>query len=80
MNYILITTTTCPKCPEVKEFVKNEISFEGEIMDETHPNFSDTLGKYGVTAAPTMIILKEGNEVFRGNEVSEIQDFLGETN
>jgi thioredoxin-related protein len=79
MNYLLITTTTCPKCPEVKDYVAKNIKFKGEILDETNPNFANVLGEYGVTAAPTMIILDEdGEELFRGNETSEIEDFLKE--
>lgn len=80
MNYLLLTTTTCPKCPEVKDFVSNNIKFDGEIIDETHPNFTELLGQYSVTAAPTMIITDDkGSEIFRGNEVSEIEDFLKKT-
>ena len=77
MKYILLTTTSCPKCPAMKEFVQNNFAEEsGEILDETSPNFMDLVQKYGVTVAPVLIILEGEKEVFRGTEPSEIEYFL----
>ena len=77
MKYYLLTTTQCPRCPAVKEFVQQEIPFPGEILDETSADFHNTLEKFGVSVAPTLIVLGDQNEeIFRGNEVSEIRDFL----
>ena len=77
MKYILFTTETCPKCPEVKTYIKEKISFEGELLDNTAPNFMELAGEYGVTGAPTMIIFNDAKkEIFRGSETYEIEDFL----
>ncbi|MBT3348776.1 hypothetical protein HN954_01605 [bacterium] len=77
MNALLFTTTRCPKCPAFKKFVEETLQeFDGEMLDETMPHFMDEAAKFGVTAAPLLIIFENGNEVFRGSEISEIQDFL----
>jgi len=77
MNYLLLTTTSCPKCPAMKKFVsKNLAGFSGEILDETAPNFMAEVQKYGVIAAPVLLIFKDGKEVFRGSEIYEVEDFL----
>lgn len=76
MNYLLFTTTTCPKCPAVKQFVVSNITFAGELVDNTRPDFMALAGEHGVSVAPTFIVFENGNEVFRGNEASEIDSFL----
>lgn len=77
MNGILITTTTCPKCPAMKTWVADNIDFEIDVFDETSPGFTDILGDYSVTHAPTLILFDEdGKELFRGGEGSEVADFL----
>jgi len=79
MKYLLFTTTTCPKCPAMKEFVANEVSFEGEQIDNNSPDFMEKAGELKVDSAPTLIIYDDGdNEVFRGNEVSQVQEFLSQ--
>ncbi|MFA6458455.1 MAG: hypothetical protein WCV72_03655 [Patescibacteria group bacterium] len=77
MRYLLFTTTTCPKCPAVKSFVAAEIKFAGETLDNTAPDFGEKVQKFGVQNAPTFLIFDAADqEIFRGSEVSEIQDFL----
>jgi glutaredoxin len=77
MNYLLFTTTSCPRCPAMKEFVsKNLAGFSGEILDETASNFMEEVQKYGVTVAPVLLIFDNGKEVFRGSEIYEVEDFL----
>lgn len=76
MNYILFTTTTCPKCPAVKQFIAEKVSFEGQTIDNTHPEFMNLAQKFGVTQAPTFILLEQNQELFRGTENYEIQDYL----
>ncbi|MFH1375571.1 MAG: thioredoxin family protein [Patescibacteria group bacterium] len=78
MKYLLFTTTTCPNCPALKEFVAENISFGGEVLDDSSPNFGERIREAGVQNAPTLIVFDdEGAEVFRGGEVSEVADFLG---
>ncbi len=86
MNYLLFTTTSCPKCPKMKEFVRENLqpalklrstgAVSGEILDETKPNFMEQVQKYGVTVAPVLLIFKDGEEIFRGSEIYEVEDFL----
>ena len=81
MKYLLFTTTTCPKCPAVKAFVAEKVDFPGEILDNNSPDFGTKAVELGVEAAPTMIIFGDSDqEIFRGNEVSEIEDFLASQN
>ena len=80
-EYILFVTSTCPKCPEMKEYV-NSLRMEGTIIDETHNDFTGFLERFGVTTAPTLILFDSQHdgscltELFRGSEVQEIKDFL----
>lgn len=76
MNYILFTTTSCPKCPAFKEFVAENVEFEGVILNEKSPNFMDNIKQFGVSNAPTIVILKGTEEIFRTDDVSQLQDFL----
>jgi hypothetical protein len=76
MNYLLFTTITCPKCPAVKQFVAANVTFPGETVDNTRSDFMELAGQHGVSVAPTFIVFDNGNEVFRGNEASEIDSFL----
>jgi len=76
MNGILLTTTSCPKCPAMKAWVADNINFDVLIVDENHPEFTDLLGKYSVTTAPTLILEENGTEVFRGSEDYEVDEFL----
>ncbi|MCF7846877.1 MAG: hypothetical protein K9M51_02385 [Candidatus Gracilibacteria bacterium] len=76
MNYLLFTTTRCPKCPAVKGYIEDNVDFDGEILDETVPHFMDEAKKFGVTAAPQFIVFDDGEEIFRGSDVAEIEQFL----
>lgn len=76
MHYLLFTTTHCPKCPEFKNFVHENVSFPGEAFDETHPEFSDKIAAADVTNAPTIIVWDEEHEVLRTSEIIELRDFL----
>ncbi len=76
MNYLLFTTTRCPKCPEFKKFVTDNVSFEGKILNETMEEFGDLIADYDVSNAPTIIIFDDGREVFRGSETYELEGFL----
>ena len=77
MKYLLFTTTTCPKCPTLKDFVVEKLDFEGEILDENFPDFAVRAREFAVESAPTLLIFdEEGRELFRGSEVSEVVEFL----
>ena len=81
MNYILFTTTRCPKCPAFKEFVKTHVLFEGTLLDETCPNFLEQTQTHKISSAPTIIIFDtENKELFKGNEIYELEEFLKNAN
>jgi glutaredoxin len=73
MNYLLFTTTTCPKCPAVKEYIASRTEFSGKILDNTHPEFAEEAAQYGIITAPCCIVFKDGQEIGRGSEVPEIE-------
>ena len=65
----------------MKEFVAEEISFAGEKIDNTAPDFMDKARELNVEAAPTLIIFDDSSqEIFRGNEAQEVRDFLASQN
>lgn len=77
MKYILFTTTTCPKCPAMKEFVAENINFKGETLDNDAPDFAEKAQELNVDSAPTLIVFDdEDKEVFRGREIHEVQGVL----
>ncbi len=81
MKYLLVTTTTCPKCPTMKSFVAEKISFAGETIDNTDPDFAEKIQKLGIQNAPTILIFDDAeNEVFRASEISELAEFLARQN
>lgn len=61
----------------MKEFVANEITFEGSQIDNNSPEFMAKAQEYNVDSAPTFIIFDDdGKEVFRGSEAQEVKDFF----
>lgn len=77
MNYLLFTTQTCPKCPEVKDYVSSRLDFPGRTMDNRDTDFMNLAVQHGVQQAPTLLVFDgEGREVFRANEVGEIDYWL----
>lgn len=76
MEYILFTTSTCPKCPMFKEYVKEEVEFYGDVIDNTTPLFGDKVAEYGVSNAPTIIISNDGEELFRTSDIGELEGYL----
>lgn len=68
MRYLLFTTTTCPKCPEFKEFVKT-LNLKGRTVDENGTNFKAQLKKFGVTTVPTLVVFDRGIVLFRTSEI-----------
>ena len=77
MKYVLFTTTTCPNCPAMKEFVAQNIQFEGEILDNNSPEFGARIAEAEVQNAPTILIYDDGGiEIFRASEPEELKEWL----
>jgi len=61
----------------MKEFVTNEINIDGEILDNNSPDFMQRAVGLKVDSAPTLILFGDSDrELFRGQEVQEVKDFL----
>ena len=73
LKLLLFTTSTCPKCPAVKNWISQAgVEFFG--IDNTMLNFWEMAAKYNVQSVPTIVAIDEsGKEVWRANELSEIQ-------
>lgn len=70
---LLFTTNTCPKCPAVKNWI-NQAGVEFFGIDNSMLNFWEMAEKYNVQSVPTIVAIDEsGKEVWRANELSEIQ-------
>ena len=80
MNYLLFITTRCPKCPEFKTFVSENITFEGKILDETSPEFPEKIQEFNVLTAPIIIIFEDEKESFRTSEIYELKEFINKSN
>ena len=76
MKFLLFTTSQCPKCPEFKDYVADKITFEGEILNETHPQFMAKIQEFSVISAPTIIFFKDDKETYRTQEIYELEEFL----
>ena len=69
---ILFTTSTCPKCVMAKKFLADaSISYETIVVDQD----PEPAKKYGVKQAPTLLILKDGKEMDRVENPSNIRAF-----
>lgn len=70
-NWLLFTTSSCPKCPAMKESV-GKLPSPGEIIElDANPELAD---KYGVMAVPTLVYFDDmGNEVGRAIKPEEIK-------
>ena len=69
---ILFTTSTCPKCVMAKKFLADAgISYETVVVDQDPAPAK----QYGVKQAPTLLVLKDGEEVSRVENPSNIRAF-----
>ncbi len=65
----------------MKNFVAENLKFEGETLDNSSPDFAKQIQKFNVESAPTILIFDENEkEIFRGNEVADLQEFLVKIN
>ena len=76
MRFKMFFTPSCPKCPSIKQFLK-EKGLEGDFVDAaTEEGFAE-VQKYDVMNAPTVIFFDdEGNEKKRINSIEELEDFI----
>ena len=76
-SIILLTTTTCPKCPEMKAVVMGISGVNVRMADETSSDFAHLCKHYNATQAPTAIVLDEkGVEIFRTDDNAELKKYF----
>ena len=74
-NLILFATTTCPNCKMAKKFL-DDAGFAYEvILADKEPAVAK---RYGVEAAPTLIVERDGKPVATVSNVSNIRKFIEE--
>ena len=76
MRYLLFTTTTCPKCPAMKEAISEQIKFDGEIVDDLNPSFFDKAKEFNISSVPTLIIFENDDIVGQIQDPSQLPDLL----
>ena len=72
---VLFTTSTCPRCVMAKKFLGDAgIGYETVVVDQ-----DPTLAKqYGIRQAPTLLVLRNGEEIRRIENPSNIRAFCEE--
>jgi hypothetical protein len=77
MKALLFTTTTCAKCPAFKAFVSERVHLPVEVLNEKDARFGELAIHYGVTAAPTLVVIDEQEkEIFQASEQYEVQEAI----
>ncbi|MBQ2154384.1 MAG: ribonucleoside triphosphate reductase, partial [Oscillospiraceae bacterium] len=69
---LLFTTSTCPKCVMAKKFLADAGISYGTVVVDKDPALAK---QYGVRQAPTLLVLKDGAEVQRVENPSNIRLF-----
>ena len=74
---LLFSTTTCPKCPAVKNWLESsEVCYES--IDNRRVDFHQLAEQYGVQSVPTLIAIDaSGKELWRAKEQAEMVEMIG---
>jgi len=75
-SFKLFTTQSCPKCPEVKEFVKTLDNISVEMHDASTEEGLNEARTCNVTRVPTVIVYEDGKEIGRANSVEELKEYV----
>lgn len=54
---MLITTTTCTKCPTIKKALEEKFGKNLVVIDENNEDFNSICNKYNLSQAPSLIDL-----------------------
>lgn len=77
MQYLLFTTSTCPKCPAFKQQVSLTLGhMQGSTIDERHPDFARLTDEYSIGSVPLLLIFDDENRESAALRTSEIADVL----
>lgn len=76
-SYKIFFTPTCPKCPMVKQFMKEESGLIGAEVDASTEDGLEEAIKFGVNAVPIVVFFSaDGKERGRAASVEEIKRIL----
>jgi ribonucleoside-triphosphate reductase len=72
-KYVLFSTPMCPKCPKIKEFMKDK-DIESEFVDAATREGLEKARKLKVTSVPTVIFFdQDDKEVSRATSIEEVK-------
>jgi len=54
------------------------LNIQGEILDNTAANFFETAQTFDITAAPLLLFLREGKEIFRTDDIGVAERYISE--
>jgi ribonucleoside-triphosphate reductase len=75
-EYKVFTTTVCPKCPKVKDFMKTTGIRGTEINASTDEGLK-LASELGISAVPTVILFDQsGKEMKRAHSLDEIKKIV----
>lgn len=76
-SLLIVTTTSCPKCPAFKEEIHKIEGVNMQFIDETSKHFSAVCKEYDLVNAPVVVYLDEKNTVLgKYDDVEELKKNL----
>lgn len=79
MQYLLFTTTSCPKCPAFKRQLELTLAtVAGRVIDERDADFAALAQRHSVGNVPLLIVFDDEageSAVLRTGEVSDLLGF-----
>lgn len=77
VKYLLFTTTTCPKCPAIKAWIENHLSWcPGKVISNEAKDFMIQAQRHDITAAPTFLLFSKEQEVFRTDDIGVLEHYF----
>ncbi len=77
MILLCLTTTSCTKCPPIKDYLHNtSIPHDVTIMDENHKDFVKNVVHWEANTAPTCLLIDDGEVVGRAGDLEELKELL----
>lgn len=79
-KYKLLYTPTCPNCPDVKKYIKENVDLDGEFIDASKSDGMKEAKKYNVMKAPTVLFFDENSDVAcKAHSIEEVKECLSKS-